>query len=163
MIRKRINFYDEFNEWYNTIIEDFNFDSQKDRFARDFLSNLIVEKKGWNIDTILSLFQRDLSKKELILIYGCGVSLEGTLDFLLENHVNLNKQNIFNVAADGASRLLKERNVEIGAIFSVLDGITPREFIYPHYIIVHAHGDNVDKLNKFRNEILEFKKDGLYR
>jgi uncharacterized Rossmann fold enzyme len=157
LIRKRINFYDEFNEWYNTIIKDFNFDSQKDRYARDFLSNLIVEKKNWNIDTILSSFQWDLSKKELILIYGCGVSLEGTLDTLLENHVNLNKQKIFNIAADGASRLLKEKNVEIGAICSDLDGITPNEFIYPHYIIVHAHGDNIDKLEKFKKEILECK------
>ena len=152
-----MDFYEEFKDWYNTIIEDFNFDTQKDNFARDYLSNIIKEKKSWNIDTILSSFQDFLSKKGVILVYGCGISLELTIKFLLKNDINLNNENILNIAADGASRLLKERKIEIGAIFSDLDGITANEFIYADYIIVHAHGDNLDKLKRFEKEILEFK------
>ncbi|TFG17470.1 MAG: DUF115 domain-containing protein [Promethearchaeota archaeon] len=152
-----MDFYEEFKDWYNTIIEDFNFDAQKDIFAREFLSNIIKEKKNWNIDAILSSFQDFLSKKEVILVYGCGISLELTIDFLLKNDINLNNKNILNIAADGASRLLRERKIEIGAIFSDLDGITANEFIYSDYIIVHAHGDNIDKLKRFEKEILEFR------
>jgi uncharacterized Rossmann fold enzyme len=158
LIRRKINFYDEFKGWYNTIIKDFNFDAQKDSFARKYLSNMIMRKKNWNLETILSSFQDDLLKKELIMIYGCGPSLEITLDFLLRNEVELNNKRIFNIAADGASRLLKERNIKIEATFSDLDGITADEFFYPNYIVVHAHGDNIEKLKIFEKEILEFEK-----
>jgi len=152
-----MEFYDEFKDWYYLIIKDFKFDSQKDYIAREYLSNIITKKKNWNIESILSSFQEELSKREIILIYGCGVSLEITTDHLLKNHINLNDEKIFNIAADGASRLLKERGIRIGAIFSDLDGITPNEFNYPNYIIIHAHGDNIDKLKHFKKEILDFE------
>ncbi len=158
LIRRKVNFYDEFKGWYNTISKDFNYDAQKDSFARDYLSNMIMKKNNWNLETVLSSFQDDLLKKEFILVYGCGPSLEMTLDFLLRNNVDLNSEKIFNIAADGASRLLKERYIKIEAIFSDLDGITTNEFIYPNFIVVHAHGDNIEKLKRFENEILEFEK-----
>ena len=156
LIRRNLDFYDEFRDWYCKIIKDFKFDSQKDSFARNYLSNMIKQKKEWNLTAILFSFQDIISRKKIILIYGCGISLEETTDYLLKNNVDLNNERIFNIAADGASRFLKERNIPIGAIFSDLDGITTTEFMYPEYMIVHAHGDNIDKLKIFEKEILDF-------
>jgi len=158
LIRKEINFYDEFKVWYNKIIQDFNFEYQKDCKARDYISSIISEKENWDLDTILSLFKNDLSKKSIILIYGCGPSLERTILYLLKNGVNLNEQKILNIAADGASRLLREKHIATCAIFSDLDGITKNEFKYPNYMIVHAHGDNLERIKWFEKEIIEFEK-----
>jgi uncharacterized Rossmann fold enzyme len=60
------------------------------------------------------------------------------------------------LAADGASILLKSKKVPIEAIFTDLDGITRREFYYPNFLIIHAHGDNIDKLKSYEKDILRF-------
>ena len=158
LIRRSIDFHNEFKDFYNKIIKDFKFDSQKDIFARDYLSSIILQKKNWNLDAILSSFHNFLKTKKILLVYGCGVSLEITVNFLLKNNVNLNDDKICNIAADGASRLLKEKKIRIGALFSDLDGITRNEFIYPNFVIVHAHGDNIDKIKEFEKDILDFNK-----
>lgn len=158
MIRRSVDFYNEFRDFYHKIIKDFKFDFQKDILARDYLSSLILEKENWDLEATLSSFHNFLTMKKFFLVYGCGPSLERTVDFLVKSNLNLNDDKICNVAADGASRVLKERNVKIGALFSDLDGITNKEFIYPNFMIVHAHGDNIDKIDQFKKEILEFKK-----
>jgi len=125
--------------------------------VRDYLSEIITKKENWNLEVILSSFKEFLSKKKKIIIYGCGVSLEESVNYLLKNKINLNKDTILNIAADGASRLLKEKKIDIGAIFSDLDGISKKEFSYPDYMIVHAHGDNLEKIRYFESEILKCK------
>jgi len=65
--------------------------------------------------------------------------------------------NCVNLAADGASVLLKEVGIPIDAIFTDLDGITKSEFNYSDFVLVHAHGDNMDKLKEFKEDILNFK------
>ena len=38
-----------------------------------------------------------------------------------------------------------------------LDGITKEEFFYSEFLFIHAHGDNIEKLKSFKDEILIFK------
>ncbi|MCJ7648431.1 MAG: hypothetical protein MUP85_07445, partial [Candidatus Lokiarchaeota archaeon] len=61
-----------------------------------------------------------------------------------------------NLAADGASRYLKKKQIPIDGIFTDLDGITKNEFDYPSFMIVHAHGDNINNLLAFKEEIIKF-------
>jgi len=41
-IKKQIDSHIEFKDWYVKILNDFNFEYQKDREARDFLSNIFL-------------------------------------------------------------------------------------------------------------------------
>ncbi|MFW9818476.1 MAG: 6-hydroxymethylpterin diphosphokinase MptE-like protein [Candidatus Thorarchaeota archaeon] len=156
-IKKQLNFYDEFKEWYFKIINDFKFSYQKDCEARDYLSDLLKKKRNWHLEQILDLFKTRISSKSAILIYGCGPSLEPTIEIILKRK-GLDFFNKFiNLTADGASILLRKKGIKIDAIFSDLDGISKTEFHYPDFNIVHAHGDNLKRLKLFKNEILQFK------
>ncbi|TFG06201.1 MAG: DUF115 domain-containing protein, partial [Promethearchaeota archaeon] len=110
----------------------------------------------WNVEDVLRCFNRKLEEKKIILIYGCGPSLVETVNKLQDK---LNKRIFkisFNLAADGASMLLSEKGIPIDGIFTDLDGITKNEFHQTKFMIVHAHGDNLDKLDYFKDEIINF-------
>lgn len=154
-LKEQIDFYREFKDWYFEIINDFKFNHKKDCRASDYLSQ-ILEKKGknWDLESNLLSFKELLNTKNTILIYGCGPSLEITVNVLLKN-LGLDFFAVcINLAADGASVLLKKKGIPIDGLFTDLDGITKEEFFSSEFVFVHAHGDNIDKLYNFRDEIL---------
>lgn len=157
-LRKKLNFYNEFKDVYFEIINDFKFDYHKDCKARDYLSGILAKKNHlWKIENILKSFKKLVVSKPVILIYGCGPSLEVTVDIIL-NQKGRNFFNTFiNLAADGASVFLREKNIGIDGIFTDLDGITKKEFNYSNFNIVHAHGDNIEMLKHFEKDILNFE------
>ncbi|MHA2280560.1 MAG: 6-hydroxymethylpterin diphosphokinase MptE-like protein [Promethearchaeota archaeon] len=157
-LKDKLNFFSEFKEWYFHIREEFNFDSQMDLEARDLLSRTLKKKtQDWRLDNILQSFSRWIRLKPVILIYGCGPSLETTVNKILKKKGNMFFDNFINLTADGASVFLKEKKIKIDAIFTDLDGITKNEFNYSRFNIIHAHGDNIEKLKKFENEIINFQ------
>ncbi len=157
-IREELDFYDEFRDWYIQIIDDFNFSHEKDCEARDYLSSLLSKKnKNWSLDEILKLFSDKISSKKAILVFGCGPSLEKTIEIILKRKGLEYFNRFINLTADGASVLLREKGIKIDAIFTDLDGITKNEFQNTLFNIVHAHGDNIKALKFFKNEILKFK------
>jgi uncharacterized Rossmann fold enzyme len=157
-LRKTLNFYNEFKDLYHQIINDFKFDYYKDCKARDYLSGILAKKNHlWNIENILKSFKKLVLSKPVILIYGCGPSLEVTVDMILEQKGREFFDNFINLAANGSSVFLRERKIKIDGIFTDLDGITKNEFIYSNFNIVHAHGDNIEKLKQFENDILQFE------
>ncbi len=157
-LKEQIDFYREFKDWYFKIIEDFKFNHKKDYKARNYLSQ-ILEKKGknWDLELNLVTFKNLLKTKNIILIYGCGPSLEVTVKILLKELRPKFFANCINLAADGASILLKNKGLHINGIFTDLDGITKEEFFYSEFLFIHAHGDNIEKLKSFKDEILIFK------
>ncbi|TET61541.1 MAG: DUF115 domain-containing protein [Promethearchaeota archaeon] len=157
-LKDQLNFYTEFKDWYNQIKNDFKFDYQKDCEARDYLSLILSKKnKNWEINNVLKLFKERLLTKSSLLIFGCGPSLEKTIDIIGgKKGANFFKDYII-LAADGASILLKKKGIHIDAIFSDLDGITKNELEYARFNIVHAHGDNIRKLWFFEENIIKFK------
>lgn len=156
-IKKQIDYFVEFKDWYFKILKDFNFDYQKDCEARNYLSEILNRKSyQWNLDDILNRFNKLIKTKNEIIIYGCGPSLQKSINYILKKRGNKIFHNWLNFAADGAAVLLKEKEIPIDGIFSDLDGITSQEFIYAKFNIVHAHGDNIDKLNLFERDILNF-------
>jgi uncharacterized Rossmann fold enzyme len=155
-LKEKINFYLEFKDWYFKIIKDFKFDNQKDREASNFLSRILMKKKdNWNLEDLLKSIKNLVQSKSFILIYGCGPSLEDTVE-KIKGVLLYNK--CVNLAADGAAVLLKEKQISIDVIFTDLDGITIDEFNYPEFIVVHAHGDNIEKLKFYEKKIINFKK-----
>ncbi len=155
--KEQLDFYDEFKDWYIKIINDFNFSYQKDCEARDYLSSLLEKKKNWNLDKILKRFYDRLLLKKAIILYGCGPSLEKTIKIILKRKGLEFFNRFINLAADGASIILRENGIKIDAIFTDLDGISKTEFQYSTFNVVHAHGDNIEALKSFKNEIIKFK------
>lgn len=156
-IKKQIDSHIEFKDWYVKILNDFNFEYQKDREARDFLSSILIEKsEKWSLEEILHSFKNLIQRKKFIFIYGCGPSLEETVDYMIKIQGEKKITNAVNLVADGAARLLIKRRITIDGIFTDLDGITKENFDKAKYIIVHAHGDNKKRLKYFENKILNF-------
>ena len=158
-LKTQIESHIEFRAWYRKIVNDFNFDLQKDREARDLLSHILEKKpSSYNLEEILLSFKENIQKKEHICVYGCGPSLEESVDFILSNLGKKFFSNCVNLAADGASRLLNERTIPIDGIITDLDGITKSDFSKAKFVIVHAHGDNTLLLERFKNAIINFTK-----
>jgi len=153
-----INYYQEFKELYFKILNDFGFDHEKDREARDVLLELIqqkVENTSYNLESVLLSFKEIIRSRQNIFIFGCGPSLEYTVEHVMEKCGIEIFQNSINLAADGASLFLREKDIPITAIFSDLDGITENEFTHSEYMVIHGHGDNIGRLKDFENRIRE--------
>ncbi len=156
-LKKQIDSFVEFKQWYIKIIQDFNFNYQKDCEARAFLSRILEEKsENWKLERVLHSFKCFIQKKKRIFIYGCGPSLEETVNYILKIRDKKIFSNWVNLAADGAARLLIERKIQIDGIFTDLDGIIKGDFNHSGFVVVHAHGDNIINLKHFKSEIIAF-------
>ncbi|MHA2009414.1 MAG: 6-hydroxymethylpterin diphosphokinase MptE-like protein [Promethearchaeota archaeon] len=157
-LKDRINFYSEFKSWYFKILDDFKFDYEKDCTARNYLSEILQSKTiRYDLEKVLLSFKSHIENKPYLLIYGCGPSLEETVKDLINLKKDILLKQSINLAADGASVFLKENSVPVDAIFTDLDGITQDEFNYSYFNIVHAHGDNIEKLRDFEKDISNFE------
>ncbi|MFX0024947.1 MAG: 6-hydroxymethylpterin diphosphokinase MptE-like protein [Candidatus Hermodarchaeota archaeon] len=157
-LKDRINFYEEFKQFYVKIIKAFKFDIHSDNEARDFLHKIILKKsKEWNLEKVLDSLNSLIISKNTILVYGCGPSLEETIDYILDTKGKHIFNNFLNFTADGASRLLRENEIRVDAVFTDLDGITNTEFYYSKFVVLHAHGDNLNKLQDFEEHIIKFE------
>ena len=157
-LKDQLNFYTEFKHWYIQIRKDFNFDLQKDYEARDYLSLVLFNKhENWQLENVLNSFKERILSKQALLVYGCGPSLEKTVDVIWRQKGISFFKNFINLTADGASVLLREKGINVDAIFTDLDGITKNEFKYASFNIVHAHGDNIERLKFFESEIISFE------
>ena len=154
---KKIDFYSHFEKWYFKILKTFKFDPQKDTKAAKVLSNILIEKgESWDLVQVLNSFENYIHSKNNLFIYGCGPSLERTVKKLKEILGEKVSKLAINLAADGASKCLDENEIPIDAIFTDLDGISKGEFFKSKYIIVHAHGDNIEKIINFKDPIIKF-------
>ena len=157
-LKNHLDFYNEFRDWYFQINNDFNYSYQKDCEARDYLSQVFLKKsQNWELDRILNLFKDRISSKQALAVYGCGPSLEKTVNVILKRKGQKFFDKFINLTADGASVLLREKQIKIDAIFTDLDGITKKEFQYASFNIVHAHVDNIENLKFFEKEIIKFE------
>lgn len=157
-LKDKVNFYNEFKKFYFKILKEFEFDPQKDIQAAKYLSQILNNKSNWSLENALFLFKNKIQEKNKIMIYGCGPSLETTVNSIANIRGKEYFKDFLNLAADGASVFLREIGVKTDAIFSDLDGITSEEFFYTDFIIVHAHGDNIKKIELLKENIINFDK-----
>ena len=141
----------------------FHFDQKRDKKARDLLFSY---RKSFPIEPLLREIEDELRKKQKTpLFFGAGPNLETLVKKYL--HILLSQSgNFFIVSADGATNCLLKYDIMPDIVCSDLDGISllqlekvlginqglgikkERGEKIPLFLI-HAHGDNIDKLNEF--------------
>jgi uncharacterized Rossmann fold enzyme len=131
--------------WYRKILKDFGFNQDDDEKSAQLLNQLLKAQGG--------LSPNDIPVKEKALVFGAGPSLKGNIHELQKQEqlqeLKLEEFSIF--AADGATTALLEEGLVPDVVVTDLDG--KMEHIYQAHeegavLVVHAHGDNQDKLKK---------------
>lgn len=134
----------EFKDWspiYDEILLDFGWTKEKDEEAARLLSRLLAGKSG-NISNL----KKKIEGNDVLV---CGNALTLTNDI---EKIPLDKYIV--IAADGATSTLLEKGIVPEIIVTDLDGYIPDEIKANRkgaLMVVHAHGDNMSKLDNVRN------------
>jgi uncharacterized Rossmann fold enzyme len=134
----------EFEDWeplYKEILQDFGWSREKDEEAAMQLSRLLAGKKS-----DLSILKKKLKGKD-VLVCGNALTLSNDLD-------KINVERYLIIAADGATSTLLEKSIVPDIVVTDLDGYIPDEIEANRkgaLIVVHAHGDNMKKLEAVRD------------
>ncbi|MHA1618401.1 MAG: 6-hydroxymethylpterin diphosphokinase MptE-like protein [Promethearchaeota archaeon] len=135
--------------WYQKILDTFGFDSAQDLHARDVLYDFL---KGRDPTSLIEAFSQTLTIKQP-LFFGAGPNLREHITYL-DSHLHLSWDKYTIVAADGAAVALADHNITPNLIVSDLDGLTfsqVQKFLEQGvFLLIHAHGDNVDKLHEYQ-------------
>jgi len=130
-------------DFYNDILEDFNFCKSKDRESAVILNGLLEEAVPASLDLL-----EEKIKDKRVNVFGAGPSLEGIERF----------EEGTNISANGATSFLIGKNVIPDIIVTDLDGkiddlIKANEM--GSIAVIHAHGDNIRAIKrhaaKFKN------------
>lgn len=138
-------------EWWMKIYEEIivknlslNFDA--DQKATDLLSNLLSSHTPViEFANLRSMFKG----LEEAIVFGCGKTLMSDIEYLQERE---GLRDRLLIAADGATTVLLRHNITPNIIVTDLDGLIAdilRASLNGAVTIVHAHGDNADKIAKF--------------
>ena len=131
----------ELDRWipiYEQICDDFGFDPAKDLEGAMRLASLL---KGRGLEA-LEKVREDFPKKVLV----CGGSPQ------LADEISSIAVEDFVVAADSATTVLADAEIEVGMIVTDLDGIVEDQIEMNSEgvpVFVHAHGDNMPAISKY--------------
>ena len=135
-------YYKEWEPIYKKILDDFNFSIMEDEKSADFL-NIILQKN--NLYDVKKL--ENIIKNKEVVVFGAGPSLEKSII----KHKNLFIGKI-KISADGATTALLKNGILPDIIVTDLDGRIVDQIkanMDGSIIVVHAHGDNMDKIKKY--------------
>jgi len=121
---------------YTEILREFQYNRRKDAQSARVL-NLILRTKF----PLKKL--EEMIKNQTVFVIGAGSSLNQSIPFLKKY------KNITKIVADGATKALIENKIKCDIVVTDLDG--DQKFLKKAgkenaIMIVHAHGDNIDKL-----------------
>jgi uncharacterized Rossmann fold enzyme len=130
--------------WYNRILETFGYDQHGDQGAADLLSKLLEGRAGQVAEL------KKLIANRPVLVFGAGPSLEEDLKEVMKER--LLKKTV-TVVADGATTaFIQISGTAPNVIVTDLDGIISDIICAQNLgaiVVIHAHGDNIDKLKKY--------------
>jgi len=129
------------NSRYNEILKEFNYNKREDTDSAELLDSILGE--GNHIKKI-----QDLIKNENVFVIGAGPSLSNAIPKL--QHF----KKTIKIVADSAVKPLIDNGIKPDIIVTDLDGdeLTFRKIGKSKTIfVVHAHGDNISKLNFIEN------------
>lgn len=127
--------------WYEKIRSSMGYDRLSDVRACKILSILLRKKEQVNVDEIGKLV-----KEKTVFVYGAAPELDEAVEHTLEI---INK--VVVMAADGAVTRLLESRIIPNFVFTDLDGRVEsilEASLRGSIIVVHGHGDNIDKLRR---------------
>ncbi|MEM4683505.1 MAG: 6-hydroxymethylpterin diphosphokinase MptE-like protein [Thermosphaera sp.] len=130
----------------NIIMKNLSLNFKADQEATDLLSNVLSSHPY--VMEYAELKTMFVGVKEAI-VFGCGESLVQDIEYLVEKGELSGK---LLIAADGATTILLKHNIIPNIIVSDLDGLIAdilRASLNGAVTIIHAHGDNVDRITRF--------------
>lgn len=129
---------------YERILEDFGFDRKGDEEAARFLSLMLTEKNTSNLSEI----KEKISERPVLV---CGNAPGLRIELL-----KLDLSSFVIIAADGAAAVLMDMGRVPDVICTDLDGNSEADIEKEilaceqgSIVLIHAHGDNMDKLEKY--------------
>jgi uncharacterized Rossmann fold enzyme len=137
--------YDEWDVYYQLILEDFGFDRQKDELSARLLSERLV-----GLETTLEELG-DLINGRTVTVAGDGPNLED----------EIGKAKGVLIAADESTSILLENGLVPDVVMTDLDGKI-EDLVAANergaVVVIHAHGDNLDAIRQhagsFRGKIM---------
>ncbi|AKB74392.1 6-hydroxymethyl-7,8-dihydropterin pyrophosphokinase [Methanosarcina lacustris Z-7289] len=146
--------YTDFTAWepiYERILEDFGFDRTGDEEAAQFLSQKLTEKNTVNLSEL-----KDAVSGKPVLVCGNAPGFRNEL-----SKIDLSAFVI--IAADGAAAVLMDVDRVPEVICTDLDGNSEADIEKEilacsrgSIVLIHAHGDNMDKLEKYVSRFRRF-------
>ncbi len=128
---------------YKEILEDFGFSEEK-----DIKSARILERLSKNTSEVYNKLKEKISGRE-VNVFGAGPSLE-KIERLPEG---------VNIVSDGVTTFFLEKNKIPDVIVTDLDGLIEdliRANKLGSLVVIHAHGDNLDKIKRYSSKFKNF-------
>jgi uncharacterized Rossmann fold enzyme len=138
--------YDKWEPIYKKILKDFNYKESEDIVAAKLLDTLLTNKSIFPLED----FKKLIEGKE-VFVFGAGPSLENSI---LKNRQLFDSA--IKIAADGATSALIKYGITPDVIVTDLDGNVEDQIKSNEMgsmIIIHAHGDNQDKIRGYLPKI----------
>lgn len=136
--------------WYPRILKKFGYSREGDIRAEKVLHRLL-DKRGLTFDAI-----KPILENRTTIIYGAGPSLPEDISVVAKKP---DSGLFIHVAADGAAYALLEHNILPRIVVTDLDGLDLDILIRLHSLdtifAVHAHGDNIDLIEKLVPKIAD--------
>lgn len=137
--------YNDWDKWYQLILEDFSFSKSEDIFSAKLLNEKINKIGKYDIT------HTDFGNN--CIIFGAGPSIKTHIQYL---KMKENIENYILIAADGATTALLEEGIIPDIIVTDLDGDI-NKIIESNkkgsILYVHAHGDNTEKIKKYISQL----------
>lgn len=134
---------------YRKIARKLKIKKQTDREAAQLLNSLIEYK---NFNRAYQRLQETIQDR-IVLIFGAGPSLLEAIKQVKKYLTKENKKPLI-LAVDGATQALLENSIDVDIIVTDLDGsleaITNSYYNNNSLLVVHAHGDNIEKIMKIK-------------
>lgn len=144
----------DFAAWepiYERILEDFGFDRKGDEEAARFLSRMLTRENTASLSEL-----KDTISGNPVLVCGNAPGLRSEL-----SKIDLSASVI--IAADGAAAVLMDLGCVPEVICTDLDGNSEADIEKEIFactqgsiVLIHAHGDNMDKLEKYAPRFKRF-------
>jgi uncharacterized Rossmann fold enzyme len=149
----------EFSEKYHEIMKSLGFSLKNDVIARDYIYEKLTHRIDYSLEGELSSISKLIENYTDILIVGGGPDATSFIQMIIEStkFPHLNKKALLIVAIDGATELLAKYCIIPHIIVTDLDGLLESTANQPEYLdtyfIIHAHGDNINKIHEFESII----------
>lgn len=134
-------YFNNWDCWYDRILDDFGFSREDDLLSAEFLDDKISENQIFNL--------QDVGVTNQSIIFGAGPSIKNHIAYI-KKYLDIRKYTL--IAADGANSALIEEDIFPDIIVTDLDSKI-EDIIKSNQkksiLFVHAHGDNIDKLEKY--------------
>lgn len=145
VIVNRCDYMNDWDRYYEVILDDFSFSRSDDELSAEILNDKIGKTEKFNIVHVDFPHQ--------CIVFGAGPSIKKHIDYIKHNLV---LEDYILIAADGATTALLEEEIIPHIIVTDLDG-KMEDIIKSNrlgsILYVHAHGDNIDKIEKYFDKL----------